>query len=161
MKNTSKLFFKLFYIYFYQMFWKKTNILRYVWGNFKLVKWTNTYVPIKKTHTHWIYIIIADECGEIKHFDSGEDQSLPQLLHSSRCSQRLWSCQGKRYSIIDQHLARHFKNNHEPIKIQSQREMDYYSKIVPILNICSYNDWNLFWDNKILKTREIMMRFKL
>ena len=29
-----------------------------------------------------------------------------------------------------------------------------------ILNISSYSDWNLFWDVRILRTREIMMLFK-
>jgi hypothetical protein len=30
-----------------------------------------------------------------------------------------------------------------------------------ILYISSYSDWNLFWDAKILRTREIITLFKL
>ena len=30
-----------------------------------------------------------------------------------------------------------------------------------ILNMSSYSDWNLFWDAKIFRTREIMTLFKL
>ena len=36
-----------------------------------------------------------------------------------------------------------------------------YSKNLSILNILSYSYWNLFWDAKILGTREIMTIFKL
>ena len=41
------------------------------------------------------------------------------------------------------------------------RERDYYFKNLSILNTLSYSDWNLFWDAKILRTREIMTLFKL
>ena len=41
-----------------------------------------------------------------------------------------------------------------------QREIDYYSTNLSILNIWAYSDWNLFWDVKILRTQEIMLLFK-
>ena len=44
------------------------------------------------------------------------------------------------------------KSNHPERK-------DYYSKNLSILNISSYNDWNLFCDAKILGTQEIMTLF--
>ena len=40
-----------------------------------------------------------------------------------------------------------------------QRKRDYYSKNPSILNISSYNVWNLSWDAKIPSKREIMMLF--
>ena len=42
-----------------------------------------------------------------------------------------------------------------------QRERDYYSTNLSILNISSYSNWNQFWDAKILRTWEIMTLFKL
>ena len=41
-----------------------------------------------------------------------------------------------------------------------QRERDYYSKNLSILNISSNSEWNLFWDAKILITRKIITLFK-
>ena len=38
---------------------------------------------------------------------------------------------------------------------------NYYSKNLSIINVSSYSDWNMFWDAKILRIREIMMLFKL
>ena len=37
----------------------------------------------------------------------------------------------------------------------------FYHCILSILNILSYIDWNLFWDAKIFRKREIMTIFKL
>ena len=45
--------------------------------------------------------------------------------------------------------------------IEESERRDYYSTNLSILNILSYSDWNLFKDAKILRTREIMMLFKL
>ena len=42
-----------------------------------------------------------------------------------------------------------------------KRERDYYSTNLSILNISSYSDWNLFWDAKIFRKREIITLFKL
>ena len=36
-----------------------------------------------------------------------------------------------------------------------QRQRNYYSTNLSILNISSCSDWHLFWDAKILRTREI------
>ena len=36
-----------------------------------------------------------------------------------------------------------------------QKERDYYSTNLSILNISSYSDWNLFWDAKILRTLKL------
>ena len=41
-----------------------------------------------------------------------------------------------------------------------QRERDYYPMKQSILNISSYSDWNLCWEAKILRIREIMILFK-
>ena len=46
-------------------------------------------------------------------------------------------------------------------KTTTKKERDYYSTNLSILNISSYSDINLFWDAKILRTREIMTQFKL
>ena len=46
------------------------------------------------------------------------------------------------------------------IHILNQRERDYYSKNLSILNISSYSEWNLFLDAKILITREIIILLK-
>ena len=49
----------------------------------------------------------------------------------------------------------------DPFPDKTQREGDYYSKNISILNISLYSDWNLFWDAKILRTQEVMALFKL